>query len=200
MRSLDFNGGPLWLSSLWALALMAPRGRSAARPAAAEEEVEDTGGGGDGEPMGIIELEDNLDDVEKPPEVPAGMYLAEIQDVQKKTSGKGNEYFSIKFVIPQEELPATIREGFEDGATFYWNRQLVPKGKDRRALYNLKLFMGAIGLDTNVTSIDPSEWMGAQARLRVVMGTYQGTARAEVRSVEPAEAAPRQAAKPRGRK
>lgn len=179
------------INGLWSMACMAPRGRSSARAKEPEtvedEEVEDDAG--ESELLGIVELEESLEDVKKPPEVPAGMYLGEIQGVEKKTSaGKGNDYYSVKFLVPQEELPANIREDFEDGAVFYWNRQLVPKGKDRRTLYNLKVFIGAIGLDTNITAINPNEWMGCQAKLRIVMGSWQGAPRAEIRSVESAEA------------
>lgn len=144
----------------------------------------------DEEPMGIIELEDNLADVDKPPELPAGAYVGEVQDVQMQTSGKGNRYFAIKFVIPPDQLPADIAEHFEDGAVLYWNRNIVPNGRDRRALFNLRKLVEALGLDSKTTTIDPNEWMGRRARLRVVMGKWQGEDRAEIRSVDPAEAKP----------
>lgn len=140
------------------------------------------------ETLGIIELVSNLADVEKPPELPAGNYTGEIQDVQTGTSQKGNQYFNIKFVIPPKEIPADLQDDFEDGAVMYYNRIIVPKGKDRRALFNLRKFIEAIGLDANTTSVDPNEWMGQTARLKVVMGSYQGEARSEIKSVESAEA------------
>lgn len=140
------------------------------------------------ETLGIIELDSNLADVEKPPELPAGNYTGEIQDVQISTSQKGNQYYNIKFVIPPKEIPADLQDDFEDGATMYYNRIIVPKGKDRRALFNLRKFIEAIGLDANTTSIDPNEWMGQTARLRVVMGSWQGEPRAEIKAIESAEA------------
>lgn len=158
--------------------------------------------------LGLIELDMNLSDVEKPAELPAGLYVGEIQDVQKGTSQKGNEYFAIKFVIPNNEVPAELAEQFEDGATLYYNRLVVPSGRDRRALFNLRKFLEAIGIESNTTTIDPNEWMGRQARLKVVMGKWQGEDRAEIKSIESAEAprmAPKAAtaaapAKARGRK
>lgn len=141
------------------------------------------------ESLDIIELESNLADVEKPPEIPPGLYLGEIQDIQKADSAKGNQYFAIKFVIAPDELPADMQDQFEDGAVLYWNRQIVPTLKDRRALFNLRKFIEAIGLDANTTSIDPNEWMGQTARLRVRHGKFNGEFRAEIQSVEPAEAA-----------
>lgn len=142
----------------------------------------------DGEPLGVIELEDNLADVEKPPEIPAGVYTGEVQDVQRQQSQKGNSYFAVKFVIPPDELPADFREDFPDGAILYWNRQIVPKAGDRRAMFNLRKFLEALGLDTNTSSIDPNEWMGQQARLRIRHRPWEGEQRAEIQAVEAAEA------------
>lgn len=160
------------------------------------------------EPMGIIELDENLSDVEKPKEIPAGKYVGEIQDVQEATSAKGNTYFAIQFRVPPDELPADVAEEYEDGALLFWNRIIKPRGRaDRRALFNLRKFIEALGLDPNTTTIDPNDWMGRQARLQVVSGTYNGETRAEIRSIEAAEpkAAParKAAVKPtpaRGRK
>lgn len=140
------------------------------------------------ETVGIVELEENLSDVEKPPELPPGLYTGEVQDVQIQDSQKGNRYFAIKFIIPQAELPADMQDQFEDGAVLYWNRQIVPAGKDRRALFNLKRLVESLGLDANTTTIDPNEWMGCSARLRVRHSSYQGERRAEIAAIEPAEA------------
>jgi Protein of unknown function (DUF669) len=143
------------------------------------------------DPMGIIELEDNLSDVEKPKEIPAGKYVGEIQDVQENTSAKGNTYYAIQFRVAPEELPADIAEEYEDGALLFYNRLIKPRTKsDRRALFNLRKFIEALGLDSNTTSIDPNEWMGRQARLHVRMGSYQGEQRAEIGSIEASEPEP----------
>lgn len=149
----------------------------------------------DGEPLGLIQLESNLADVEKPPEISPGVYTGEVQDVQLPTSAAGNQYFSVKFVIPTDELPADLRESYPDGAILYWNRNIVPKKGDRRAAYNLKVLMESLGLDTNVTEIDPNEWMGREARLRIKMGKYNGEDRAEIASVEAAEGSARASAR-----
>ena len=155
------------------------------------------------EPIGIIELEENLADVEKPPEIPAGKYTAEVQDVQEMTSGKGNTYFAVTFHIAPEELPQDIADQYEDGANLFWNRTMKPKGRsDRRGMFNLRRFIEALGLDSNTTTIDPNDWMGRSARLHVALGKYQGEDRAEIRAVEAAEAAApaRAAAKPASRR
>jgi hypothetical protein len=149
--------------------------------------------------LGMIELEDNLSQVEKPPELPPGKYVGEVQEVSIQTSGKGNQYFSIKFVIPSDEIPADIAEHYDDGAVLYWNRNIVPNGKDRRALFNLRKLIEALGLNSNTTSIDPNEWMGCKARLTVVHGKWQGETRAELKALDPAETKPAAATGKRGR-
>lgn len=142
------------------------------------------------EDLSIIELDDNLAEAEKPPVLPAGLYTGEIQDIQKQTSGKGNEYFNIKFVIPTEEISAELADQFEEGAILYYNRILVPKpgGKDKRTLYNLRMFIEKLGLDSNTTSINPNDWMGQRLRLKVKNTVYEGEPRAEITGVESAEA------------
>jgi len=143
--------------------------------------------------LDLIELDENLDDAEKPEELQPGVYEGEVQDVQKQTSSKGNQYFAVKFVIPPEQIPADLREGFPDGAVLYWNRQVVPKKGDRRATWNLKRFIEALGLPTNTNAIDPNDWMGQRARIRVRMGKWEGQERAEIQSVEAAESEARPA-------
>lgn len=154
------------------------------------------------EPMGIIELESNLADVEKPQEIPAGKYVGEVQDVQERVSAQGNAYYAIQFRVAPDELPADVAEEYEDGALLFWNRLLKPRSaSDRRALFNLRKFIEALGLDANTTSIDPNDWMGRPARLHVAMGKFQGEDRAEIRAIEAAEApAPKVAARPANRR
>lgn len=156
----------------------------------------------DQEDLDVIELEESLADVEKPAELPAGLYVGEVQDVQVATSAKGNLYYSVRFFIPPDEIPADIQDQFEDGTSLFWNRQIKPRdGKDRRALFNLRRFVEALGLDANTTSIDPNDWMGQRARLRVRQtinprGPASGK-RAEIGSIEPLEeAAPARARQP----
>jgi hypothetical protein len=137
----------------------------------------------DMEPLGLIELDSNLGDVEKPPILPAGKYQGEVVEVQKALSGKGNEYFAIAIKIPPAQIPAHLQDDFEDGATLYWNRQVVPNGKDRRSLYNLRKMIESFGLSSNTTAIDPNEWMGQEVGLVVKHTAFQGETRAEIGSL-----------------
>lgn len=152
------------------------------------------------EPLGVLELEGNLADVEKPPVPKAGKYVGEIQDVKVQTSGKGNNYYSVLFVVPSSELAADIAEHYEDGLQLYWNRQLVPARNDRRALFNLRKFVEALGLDTNTSAIDPNDWMGQKAVLVTKVSRYNGEDRLEISAIETAERAAPTAAKRGGRK
>jgi len=145
----------------------------------------------DDEPLSIVELEGSLADAEKPPEVPPGKYVGEVQDVQAQSSQAGNRYWSIRIVIPQEELPQGVAEAYEEGATLYWNRQLVPRdNRDRRTIFALKNLYVALGLDPNITTIDPNDWMGCKTLVTVRSGTYQGESRAEIASLAPSDRAP----------
>ena len=145
----------------------------------------------DKEELGIISLDVNLGDVERPPEVPVGRYVGEIQSVEVKTSGAGNEYFALRVLVPAENIPAEVAEHYEDGALFFYNRLLVPKAGDRRSLWNIRQFMEKIGLDTDTNEINPNEWMNQN--IGVVIGSeknLEGEMRASVRSLFAAEEAP----------
>jgi hypothetical protein len=144
------------------------------------------------EELGIIQLDTNLADVERPPEVPVGRYVGEIQSVEVKTSGQGNEYFAIRILVPAENIPAEVSEHYEDGALFFYNRLLLPKGNDRRSLWNLRQFVEKLGLESNTTEINPNEWMNQS--IGIVVGTeknLEGENRAAIRSLFAAEEAPR---------
>jgi len=140
------------------------------------------------EDLDIISLDMNLSDVERPPDVPVGRYIGEIQNIEVKTSGQGNDYFAMRVLIPAENIPADIAEHYEDGALFFYNRLLVPKGNDRRALWNLRQFVEKIGLSAETNEIDPNEWMNQ--RVGLVIGTeknLEGETRSAIRSLFAAE-------------
>jgi hypothetical protein len=138
--------------------------------------------------VGLIELDENLSDAERPKDLPPGKYIGEVQSVQENQSGKGNTYYAIQFRVAPDEIPATVQDSFEDGALLFWNRIIKPRNKsDQRAKWNLRKFHEALGLDSNTSSIDPNDWMGREALLIVRTGRYQGEDRAEIQAVEAAE-------------
>jgi len=141
--------------------------------------------------LGIISLDQNLSDVERPPEVPVGRYVGEIQSIEIKTSGQGNDYFAMRILIPADNIPAEVAEHYEDGALFFYNRLLVPKGNDRRSLWNLRQFIEKLGLDSNTSEINPNEWMNQQIGLVIASEkNLEGELRSTVRSLFAAEDAP----------
>jgi signal recognition particle subunit SEC65 len=143
------------------------------------------------EDLGIISLDQNLADIERPPEIPVGRYVGEIQSIEVKTSGQGNEYFAMRILIPSENIPAEVSEHYEDGAVFFYNRLLVPKGNDRRSLWNLRQFVEKLGLDSNTSEINPNEWMNQS--IGVVIASeknLEGELRSTIRSLFAAEDAP----------
>jgi len=145
-----------------------------------------------GEDLGIISLDVNLADVERPPEIPVGRYVAEIQQIDRKTAANtGNEYYAMQFLIPAEQIPAEIAEHYEDGARMFYNRLLVPNSRDRRSLWNIKQFIEKLGLDVNTTEINPADWMNQN--IGIVVGlekNLEGEMRAVVKSLYAAEEAP----------
>lgn len=147
-----------------------------------DDQVED-------EDMGIIELDEDLSDVEKPPELPIGKYIGEVQDVSVKTSTAGNKYFNVKVVVPKENVPANLQGDFEEGAILYWNRTLVvTANSDRRTKHNLRKFIEALGLNSETRQIDPKEWMGCQVGIVVKHSKFNDETRAEIASLYAAEA------------
>lgn len=154
------------------------------------------------EELDILELEENLADVEKPPELPNGVYDGEVQDVISGTSASGNDKWDVRVRIPPENIPPDISEHYEDGALLTYNRLMKPKRGNRRALYALRKFLEAIGIDSNTTTVDPNEWMGRPCRVMIRSSVYNGEARAGIVAFEAAEAAPatKPAPKARGRK
>lgn len=167
----------------------------------------------EGEPLDILELDENLSDVEKPPILAKGRYEAECVEVSIQTSsGKGNRYYSIAVRVPPEQIPANQQDAFEDGAVLYWNRQLVPTGKDQRAKYNLRKLLEAFDMPTQITTFDPNELMGQRVGIVVDHERWQGEDRAQIKSLftidsgsapnkpaPKAEPEPEQRAAPKGR-
>ncbi|MCI0557500.1 MAG: hypothetical protein MN733_03315 [Nitrososphaera sp.] len=141
--------------------------------AAAEEDAAPT------EELDIIELDQNLEDVEEPDLLPPGWYIGEIQSVEIRPNQAGTgRYFATKFVVPPENFPADYDpENWPDGCALYYNLVRVPRQGDRRAISNVKKFMQKLGLSLSTSRIDPNEWIGRRAKLKVVNSEYQGVER-----------------------
>lgn len=143
----------------------------------ARRKVEEEAGAPDpNQELDVLELDQNLDDYPEPELLPPGYYQAEIQGVEIKNNQAGTgQYFAIRFVIPPERFPSSYDpENYADGKVMYYNLIRVPRGGDRRAIANLRKFLQQIGLSTKTNRIDPNEWIGRAAKLKVEHREYQG--------------------------
>ena len=133
--------------------------------------------------MSIIEYSEDLGNAEAPVPLPMGDYPAEIRAVERKTSGKGNEYIAVTFHISPDSYPADYTEGSEDGATLTFQR-LSPE-ETTRARYGMKKFAEAIGAPLG-KKLDLNDWVGLSAIVSVAHETYEGETRANIKKVNPA--------------
>lgn len=133
---------------------------------------------------GIFELGMNLSDAEAAPLLPQGDYEAEITNVEKRMSDKGNSYFSLQFRIDPTVMPPDIDADthYPEGARLSYNRIMCPDGT-QRTLYRLKKFIEALGLPTNTSTIDIAEWMNRTAKVRIKHSTWEGEERMEIAGV-----------------
>lgn len=132
--------------------------------------------------MDVIELDENLDETPEPDLLPAGFYPAEVVSVERRTNQKGTgDYFSVRFVISPDNYPADYDvDNYPEGCSLYYNLLRVPGAGDRRAKLNIKRFMETLGLPTDVNKIDPSQWIGRPAKLKVEHNTYEGVTREQI--------------------
>lgn len=137
--------------------------------------------------LDVIELGGVLEDVIPPPLIPKGQYPAEIQEVEIRTSDKGNSYYAIVFNVARVSLPPDFdpeEEDYADGVNVYYQRLMVPEAGDKRTLNRIKKFYHALGLDTNITAVDPNTWMGRRAKLVIDHRNFQGEPQVEIKSIE----------------
>lgn len=134
------------------------------------------------ETLDVLELDQNLDDYPEPELLPEGWYRAEVQGVEKRTNQAGTgQYYAVKFVIAPDQYPADYdADNWPDGLTLYYNLLRYPRSGDRRALANVRKFMEKLGLAVDTNRIDPNEWVGRDARLKIEHGTWEGNKREQI--------------------
>lgn len=159
---------------------MARRPRTT-RAAKQEEVADDITNSGEDE-SGILEFDQNLDEFPEPENLPEGMYVGEIQEVEVRTNQKGTgKYFAIRWLIPPDQFPPDYdTENWPEGCLMYYNLLKYPEHGDRRAISNVRKFMEKIGLSVATNRIDINEWLNQSAKLKVQHGEWQGEARAEI--------------------
>jgi hypothetical protein len=130
----------------------------------------------------IIELSQDIADTPEPVLMPPGWYLAQIESVEIRPNQAGTgRYYSTVFRVPTEKFPADYEvDNYPDGLPLYYNLVRVPRDGDRKSISNLRKFLEQIGMPTNISTIDPNEWIGRTAKVKVVHHTYQGQTREQI--------------------
>lgn len=132
--------------------------------------------------LDILELDQNLEDIEEPDLLPQGWYVGEIQGVEIKENQKGTgRYYAIQFTIPTDNFPANYDvENWPEGCQLYYNLVRVPRAGDRRSYTGVKKLMQSLGLPLSTNRIEPSTWVGRQAKLKVIHSEFQGITREQI--------------------
>lgn len=133
--------------------------------------------------VSIIEYAEDLDAAEAPAVLPPGDYPAEIRGAEIKTSGKGNQYIQVTFIISPDDYPADATDLDVDGSILSYGR--LSPDNTTRARFNMKKFVQAIG-GTMGKKLDLNDWIGKQAIVTVVNEPYDGVTQANIKKVNPA--------------
>ena len=127
----------------------------------------------------VIEFDEDLNNVEAPKPLPAGLYDSVIQSVEPMTSKSGNLMAKITHAISADQYPADYTDGNPEGTIL---SQYLMLSKDHRAKFALKQFCLAIGAPLS-NSVDLSTWVGLPAKVEVVNEMYEGNPQARLKKV-----------------
>jgi hypothetical protein len=134
--------------------------------------------------MGLLNFSSNIADAEAPPQLPAGEYKAICTAaVDKIAASSGNPMLTLTLQIPRSEFPADFDPGDGvDDLTFTMNVVARDIPADRWRMKNVCKSFGV----PMTSNIDPSDFVGREARARIRMGTdLEKNPRAEVGQVLP---------------
>jgi hypothetical protein len=133
----------------------------------------------------IVSLDMNLDDYEDFEPLPNGGYPFTVLKAELRTSDKGNEYYYQTLQIHPDDFPPDYaRENAPDGLNLNYSRLQKPTASNRRSITAVKNYMRAIGVPTNVSTIDPAVWEGKTGKVFIKKGTYNGEPTNEIKSIE----------------
>lgn len=127
----------------------------------------------------VIEFDEDLNNVEAPKPLPAGMYDTVIETVEPMTSKSGNLMAKITHRISADQYPVDYTDGNPEGTIL---TQYLMLSKDQRAKFALKQFCLAIGAPLS-NSIDLTSWIGLPAKVEVTNEMYEGTPQARLKKV-----------------
>jgi hypothetical protein len=130
----------------------------------------------------IIEFDVDLNDVEKPEELPPGQYMATITKAEEKTGkASGSRYLAISIIIPPEQFPATYdAENAPMGFPMTFNRTSLEPSK--RAMWRLKTMLTELGIPFS-NKLDLAEFVNRRVMVEVVHEAYEGEDRAQIKNL-----------------
>lgn len=135
----------------------------------------------DGSSVSIVEFSEDIATAERPEELPAAEYDAEVREAKAETSQKNNRYAAIALYIRADQYPPTFVDGNPDGTTLIFRRLSLEDNP--RSRFQIKEFFERIGLPAPRRSVDLSQLLGHRVRILVRHGEYDGHPRAEVAKV-----------------
>jgi hypothetical protein len=123
----------------------------------------------------ILELDMDLDQVEDFQPLPDGEYPASVTQAEMRTSDKGNDYYYMIFQIHPNDFPADYApENAPEGMNLVYARVQRPDPKNRRSITGVKNLMRALGISLKTSTINPGDWEGKKAKLRVKKQEWNG--------------------------
>lgn len=133
------------------------------------------------ENVSIVEFSEDIATAERPEELPAGEYDAEIREAKCETSQKNNRYAAVALFIRADQYPPTFVDGNPDGTTLIFRRLSLEDNP--RSRYQIKEFFERIGLPAPGRAVDLNQLMGHRVRVLVKHGEFEGNPRAEAAKI-----------------
>lgn len=127
----------------------------------------------------VIEFDEDLNNVEAPKPLPAGMFDATIQSVEPVMSKNGKMMAKVTYMISADQYPADYTDGNPNGTIL---TQYIMLEKDPRSKFALKNYCQKIGAPLS-NRVDLTTWIGLAAKLEVANEMYEGQPQARISKV-----------------
>ena len=127
----------------------------------------------------VIEFDEDLNNVEAPKPLPAGMYDSTIQSVEPVMSKNGKMMAKVTYMISADQYPADYTDGNPNGTIL---TQYIMLEKDPRSKFALKNYCQKIGAPLS-NRVDLTTWIGLAAKLEVANEMYEGQPQARISKV-----------------
>jgi len=139
--------------------------------------------------MDLIKLNTAIEEMEEYEPLPAGLYTAELRDLEVRHSEKQpNGFFYAQLRIDPQDYPADYdAANAPEGVTVVYARVQMPDANNRRTVKPFKNFLKAMGVTTAGDTFDPQDWIGRSLQVLLSVNDYQGS---PVNNVEAVQAIP----------